>query len=471
MNTHSRGRAPRRVSPCRQGVASVLAMLYMVLFSALALGFYAQITLSAQISGNERRSRSALTAAESGLAFIRYHLSAVSIPPGLDPDVAFEELHTQLVDHLESTGNLGGGNTVGIDYVTRTISVPAGTGNYVRLGCDGDQKFRATIQRDGGQYVVRVYGARGATAALARGIEVRFGRVEHPSTIWKYGLAARGPLTLSGGVFKGIPDASRGSILSTATTASAISMSGSANITGKVELTSTTSSVTGSGTIGGITTPSLWPVTKGVDEPEWPAVNPQPFIDYMVGRETLITGSASLASYSNIRIKAGCNANLSGGPTIMGVVIVEVPNKVTFSGGAKFQGVIVTDNTNDPTSTNEIIFSGGGTMTGPEGLDPAVYGDLVNMGGGSILAPNFKLTMTGGSASFGGTIIVKSIGLSGGSGGTSYGSVISMSTASQTWSGGSGFTISNTGPAQKPVGVEFTAYYAPLPRSYTEFIP
>jgi hypothetical protein len=248
-------------------------------------------------------------------------------------------------------------------------------------------------------------------------------------------------------------------------------MSGSAAISGKVEFTTTTAGVSGSGSIGGTTVAADWPIKKGVPAPEFPGVNPQPFIDYMVGRETLITGSASLASYSNIRIKAGCNANLSGGPTIKGVVLIETPNKVTFSGGANIEGVVVVVNTTDATSTNEIIFSGGGTMKGPEGLDPAVYGPLVNMGGSSILAPNFKLTMTGGSASFGGTIIAKSIGLSGGSGGSSNGSVISMSTASTTWSGGSGFTLGTLASTKKPFGVEFTGHYEPACASYREFTP
>ena len=40
----------------RRGVASVLAMLYLVIFSTLALGFFASTTLSTQIAGNDRRT-------------------------------------------------------------------------------------------------------------------------------------------------------------------------------------------------------------------------------------------------------------------------------------------------------------------------------------------------------------------------------------------------------------------------------
>ena len=188
-------------------------------------------------------------------------------------------------------------------------------------------------------------------------------------------------------------------------------MSGSATITGKVDFTSSTATISGGGSIGGTTTASLWPVTKGVPAPEFPSVNPQPFIDYMVGardadhRQHEPPELLQHPHQGRLQRQPLRRADHQGSDPHRGA------NKVTFSGGANIQGLIVVANTTDATSTNEIIFSGGGTMTGPELLDPAVYGPLVDMGGGSILAPNFKLTMTGGSASFGGTIIAKSVGL------------------------------------------------------------
>ncbi len=43
---HPTNRLPRR------GFVSVLAMLFVVLFSVLALGFFAEMTMSAQVSRN-----------------------------------------------------------------------------------------------------------------------------------------------------------------------------------------------------------------------------------------------------------------------------------------------------------------------------------------------------------------------------------------------------------------------------------
>src|SRR5687768_5755677 len=67
-------RGAGRWSSRRRGVTSVLAMLYLLLFSALALGFYAQTNLSVQIVRGEFKSGEAQVATESGLRFIRFHL-------------------------------------------------------------------------------------------------------------------------------------------------------------------------------------------------------------------------------------------------------------------------------------------------------------------------------------------------------------------------------------------------------------
>jgi hypothetical protein len=87
---------PARRGPPRRGVVSIMAMLYMVIFSVMALGFYAATTTASQVSSNERRSQAALLAAESGTQFLRYHLSALDIPAGLTADKIFEQVYQQL---------------------------------------------------------------------------------------------------------------------------------------------------------------------------------------------------------------------------------------------------------------------------------------------------------------------------------------------------------------------------------------
>ena len=65
----------------RRGVTSVLAMLYLVLFGMLAIGFYAATSIASQVVYNELRSAEALLAAETGMDFMRYAMHGVAIAP------------------------------------------------------------------------------------------------------------------------------------------------------------------------------------------------------------------------------------------------------------------------------------------------------------------------------------------------------------------------------------------------------
>jgi hypothetical protein len=378
---------------------------------------------------------------------------------------------SQLAAQMNGTENMG---TMTVGTVSaNSVKIPSLATQYIPLDSAGTG-VRADLWQLNDLIVVKVTG-REASGGAARPVQLNFHVAQTPGTIFNYGMATNGALSLSGGVLKGIPDASRGSFLSTTTgTNTPLSMSGSAVVSGEVYFTNPLGSVSGSGSISGKTTSAQWTpyIHKGVAPPEFPTVDPQPYVDYMnTVSMTVITGSTSTTPLSNIRIKAGVNPTFSGGGTIKGLIYIETPNKVTFSGGTNMTGVIVVDNPNEATPTNAIIFSGGGVMQGPENLDSS-YGTLRTMTGASILAPNFAVTLTGGSATFGGSVLAKSVSLSGGSGGSVNGSVISYGTASTTFSGGSGFTFTNVGPASIPTaGVRFSGYFLPVQDSYLEPVP
>ena len=102
--THTRNTAPvrtRRRRPRRNGMTSVLAMLYLVLFGTLAIGFYAATNTQTQIVNNDERAARAQLAAESGMDFMRYQLGRVYVPPEpLPPDQVIVELHHDLKELL-----------------------------------------------------------------------------------------------------------------------------------------------------------------------------------------------------------------------------------------------------------------------------------------------------------------------------------------------------------------------------------
>ena len=78
----------RKSTPRRFGFASVLAMLFLVLFATLAVGFCAATSLSAQVARNEQTLAISQVSAESGLQFMRYQLGIMTIPP-LTPNSQF----------------------------------------------------------------------------------------------------------------------------------------------------------------------------------------------------------------------------------------------------------------------------------------------------------------------------------------------------------------------------------------------
>jgi hypothetical protein len=454
----------------RRGSTSLVAMLFVVLISVLAVGFYSTVNTAIEVADNEQNSDRATLAAESGVAFMRWHLSQVAVPASTPQGLLLSRAGTALSSQLNGTLNLGSGS-VGYSAGDTSIRIPALASGYIPLDNRG-AGFRAYVSQSGAQLVVKVTG-RASTTESSRGIQLNFRVAEIPGTIFDYGMATKGALSLSGGILRGVPDATRGNFLSTTlATNTPLTMSGSATVSGDVYFSNPNGAVSGSGSIAGTTNSSLQSphIHPNTPAPEFPTVDPTPYVDYMNSTTmTLISGSTSATPLSNIRIKAGTNPSFSGGGTINGLIYIETPNRVTFSGGTHVNGVIVVSNPNDTTSTNSITFSGGGTVQGPETL-PSSYGALRSMTGIALLAPNFTLTLTGGSATFGGSVLAKAVSLSGGSGGAVNGSVISYGTANTTFSGGSGFTFTNTGPTtiSGNAGVHFSGHFAPVADSYVE---
>ena len=479
--------APTSITPARRrrGVASVMAMMFMVIFSALALGFYAATTTASQLADNEKRSASAQSAAESGFQFLRYHLAALDIPPGLTNAQLFEEVRMQLEGRLNGTGNCNGGN-IGYDPGLDTITIPEN--GYVKLDLDGKEQFKVTITRAGDQLITRVTGRSGAHT-FGRAIELKFSKAKNASAIFNFGVASRGMVKTTGSsTITGLTDKTKGSILSTSTAATPVELYGK-QVSGDVSLVSATGTVklgsniwVGDPPTNNHTAIQKYHVHKGVPEPKFPYVDTNVYgqyaTEYWDGTSTYL---------ENVRIPKDTVHTFSGDTVIRGVLFIEGSCNLTFNGNVDIQGVIVTDNNAPPPvydvdpmiapptiiTNNVLDFSGSVTarpMDDPNSrLTGAQFDEVKKLKGAFILAPTYLVKMWGNFATVGGTVVAAQFKMGGSAEGTIAGSVIQMDERVPTTIDGSAdVVIASTGTTEYPPGISFGEHYTPVPGSYLE---
>ena len=446
--------APRR----RRGVASMLAMLYLVLFSALALGFYASTTMSAQVSRNERTMAEAQRAAESGLNFMRLKLSQVTIPPKTkDADVP-PEIYIDLVELMEKSDNLAPRPIMGAGA---TVSIPA-------ITLSNNTRFSATIQWANGVGRVTVTGlASNGPTAVTRRIQVDCTLRSRGPDILGFGLASQGPIQIknSGSTrIVGDPDGDA-SLLSAHPGSTAIT-TGSGTIEGDLNVTGSPDQVSlGGGSVGGSNyRPDIMENhVHVVPPPEFPTIDTSVFRQYATN-----TYTGGKAYYKNVLVPPNTNPTFSGGEVIEGILYVQSPNTVKFRGSTQVNGIIVFEDKNGP-AENTLDFRGN---VSPEAIpNTAEFAAIREAAQGlSILAPKASVTMSGSvDATLTGSLFAHQITL-GGSADLHFknGSLVSLG-PQPVIVGGKTVSFTGTGIALPPkTGVTFSGYLQLSPWTYRE---
>ena len=463
----------------RRGATAVLAMLYLVLFSTLALGFYAATTTAVQISHNDEKVSRAFVASESGLDFMRYHLARVSIPPTTTGNASTVELAQDLAARLEDTGNMPG-LTVGV--AGSVINIPAEPDKFIKLDGAGNTGFRASITDwpEQGKVVLKVVGRFGTTT-MARAIQMDFTRVPKETSIFDHAVASKGQIkVLKNAVTSLDPNnAAQATIMSAMLTHPSI-LIGGGTVGGKLTIlddpttAGADSSVTvTSGTVAGDSNAAsiLANQVKTVDTPpEFPYFDTEPYRAFVTGTST---GASGHATVKNVRIPAGTNPTFNGGATIQGILYIESPNEVTINGNLNLNGFIVFEGEGD-TSTNALKISGNMT-TGPL-PSSAEFDSLRAASGVAILAPTTNLLITGNArGTLKGNVIVGQVATSGNPADViiDHGTLVVMDeTPNSAVFDGKTIKFNGTGANNLPkVGMTFAQAYDPEPESYEELRP
>jgi Tfp pilus assembly protein PilX len=470
-----KGRRARRATD-RRGLSSVLAMLYLVLFSTLAVGFYAGTVISGQISRNERCTSQSQAASDSGMQFIRYQLGSITIAPTVPQDQYLNTVCSALATQLNGTSNMNGHSVVvSSDGTQSCIFIPSAT-DYMTVDSSMGTKFKAKITQSGAFLVVAVDGG-GASGVLARAVQAKYQKAPKAGMILNYGVATKGTVSTGGStIIQGLTDDTKGSVLSTDMTSPTPVTIGGSGITGDVSVVNPAATVSG-GPIGKTSDPVLMQthIHKGVPLPTFPTIDSSAFQDFAKTNINTVSGSP----YTNVYIPPNTNFRFKAGDVINGVLWVQSPNVITFRGSSTINGVIVTDVNTDPTkafnpAANQISFAGNVTATPLQSLptsNPAYDSKLVALTGSFLLAPDYQVSFTGNFGTVNGSIVAGQVSMSGNAGGTVAGSLIGMQDVGMTLSGNASITIASTGTSQYPTGINFGNNFTPLPGTYVEVTP
>ena len=476
----------------RRGITSLLAMLYLVVFAALALGFYAQSNTAVQVSNNERRMKESLVAAETGLAWIRYELSRITLDPLLTDDQVFEELQMDLDGQLTGSANLDGGTVGGIVWAddpmtpiveTPRFEIPFEPNKFIKVNANGPW-FRIRLEKQGRDIVVTSVGKAAnlltSTSGSRSGIQVRFQTKEWPNNVFNYGMASRGAVsvTVAKLMVTGTPDAHAG-ILSLAAGAGAVTIGNASStiteptgIEGEVTLLAgSTLTLTGANnSVGGYTTAAgiqANAVNTITEPPEWPKVDTSRFEAYATTPYV-----AGLPLYENIYIPPNTNPTIASPSIVRGVVLVHQPNMVNFQGQVQMCAVIIgKDNpavVNDYTK-NYIRFSGAGLAKEPLSALPPLpqFDGLRELTGTFLVAPGFDVSFTGNFGSIIGSVAADRVTISGNTSGSFQGTLMTLTAAPLTITGSSNVSINAPAEDKRP-GLRFTERFVAQKSSYKE---
>ncbi len=444
----------------RWGSALIISMIFVLIFSALAVSMATISGTNLQIAENQRKANRARACAESGLDIIRLWLNQVSIPGITAEELQFD----QIADSFQSAAY--GVSNITPSYDSSSITLPA-----VMLNSAEGQSFSAAIiphPLDPETLQVDVTGVHGPVAKTIS-VNYKFGTREH--TVFDYGVATKGPLSLAGNILlEGVNVSVESDVYVVSENSNlALEITGNSQIAGDVHISNPLATVDlqgGQASIGGETVPEAYDhIINGRDPVEFPVPNPEYFEHYVVEDINLTE-----TTFENIRIPPNTNPIFPSDVTLKGIVFIETPNVVTFNGHVNITGIIVGNgDVTDDSGTNHIDFQG--TVNSNPVTDlPEEFGDLRDEIGTFLIAPGFNASFGGNFETISGAIAANGIKFYGNAGGIIEGSVINYSDTKMELSGNSDLSFNRSGTVKVPAGFvpEIVLHYDPL--SYSEIV-
>ncbi len=435
----------------RGGSTLILSLVFIVVFSALATALATMSGANVQVAENHRKLQTTRACAESGLEVIRYWMSKVSISGTTDPSARFAQLATTLQNELNSADitNIApvySGTTITISDVPLS-SARGESFSAVLTGIDND-----TIRLD----------VTGHYKSVDRTVRSNYVFGTRANTVFDFGVASKGPVSLIGNVeLEGVNlEVESNAYIESLNDLLALTVQGNSHIAGSVKIVNGLAYVDlqgGKAGIGGATGEEATQppyVTYDVPPTEFPEMVPEQFESYATTVLDPNMDTSADATLENIRIPANTNPTFSGHSVLKGVVFVETPNAVVFTGTTDVTGIIVGDgDQTDDSGTNVISFQGNVNSWPVTDLpEEAQYEGLHDQIGTFVIAPGFRVTFGGSFEALSGAIAANGIEFFGNAGGTINGSIINYSDTEMSLSGNSDLYFNRSGLDEVPAG-------------------
>lgn len=455
-------RRQRPYRRARRGVALIIAMIFLVIFSSLAVSMATMSGASLQIANNHHDANIAFTATESGLEVCRYWLSDLSVPQSL---ASAERLATIAAD-LQTRLTDAGASNISTSYDGSQITISS-----VNLEAKSNQSFTATIQQTSDD--ILQLGVIGTSDQISRTINTDFSFTSRANPVFSYGVATMGPLQMAGNTELEV-DVEASVYIGGSGIDYALTMEGKSAISGTVSISDAYAdvSLSSNAEVGGLSGDDAIEnnISIGVEEIEFPEPDVSSFEQYVQNVVDANTDTSTDLALDNIRIVAGTNPTFNGHVTIRGIVFIEQPNIVTFDGSASVTGIIIGDGDVDAASElNQVVFSGNVNTYGVSELpDEEQFTDLKTQTGSFLLAPGFSVSFSGNTNVDNGAIAANGISFSGNAGGIVNGTIMNYSQDPVSLAGNSNLVLNPSGTMTNPAGFTPTKILEFVPASYTE---
>ena len=447
----------------RRAAVLVLSMIFVLIFSALAVSVASMSGVNVQLASNHHNINAALVSAQSGQEVMRHWLSDLLISSSTPVSQYLSAIITTLQNNLSDNGisNI----TVQNDGSISTVMLDSTEGRY----------FDSQVQVDPNFPTILRVSTTGHSGTISRTITVEYSIQPYEFPIFNYGLATKGALNFPNNpTVTAVNSAWEADMfVESSGNATAVYVGGNTNFDGEINIgnASANADFVGDVQIAGDHGQTAIDnhVHIGMDSPEFPTPDTDLFIPYATG--DTINSSTDLSANNvlvNCKIAAGTNPVFPKSVTIQGVLLIESPNRVTFSENVALEGVIVADGdvvNSDPTSRSIDFLGNFSSGPYPSGSE---FDAIRQEEGSSIIAPGFYTTFGGNFSTLEGVVAVSGVRFSGNMNAQIKGTIINYSNSSTVVEGNVIMNFDREGSTKIPAGFDLYRELDYDPSTYSE---